>query len=87
MSDQARPPERTVQTTRAQMELARLLGVPFCADRESQDRAETSPEGAVIPELLDGQGAVISLYLRLPVETLQALVDVLRDHGPLPRRN
>lgn len=87
MSDQARPSERAVQATRAQMELARLLGVPFCSDRESQERATNDNSGSLVPGLPDDQAGIISLYLRLPVETVQALVDVLREKGPLPRRD
>lgn len=87
MSDQARPSEPTVQATRAQMELARLLGVPFCADHDSQQRAATDPNGSLVPGLPDDPPGIVSLYLRLPIETVQALVDVLREQTPLLRRD
>ena len=83
MTDTDRPSDRSVQATRLQMELARLLGVPFAADRETQERSYAEHLGSLVPGLPEPSDGIVSLYLRLPLETLRALVEALREHGPL----
>lgn len=73
--------DREVQATRAQMELARLLGVPFAADQQSQERAEHDHTGYLVPGLPDAHG-LTPIRLSLPLSALLDLVDAARAQHP-----
>lgn len=73
--------DREVQVTRAQMELARLLDIPFVSDYQSRDRAANDGTGYLIPGLPDATG-MVTVEVRLPADTLLALVAAARNTPP-----
>jgi hypothetical protein len=69
--------EREVVATRAQMELARHLGLAFAADHQSREHAQAEHGAHLVPGLPDPDG-LVTVEMVLSVETLLSLVETIR---------
>lgn len=74
------PPAASVQAVRLQMELARLLDVPFTADQAALAQATSGGSGWLAPGLPASPDTdpYVAMHLSLSLPALQRLVAVLK---------